>query len=543
MDDSVIINKKKDKYFWLTAGLLCILLIAAMARDINRPFTGLHSWAEAASAWRAKNFLKYDLEYTKGLAVWAVGDPPTINPNRSLDHPQLGLFLPALDMLVFGADERGLRVGGIIRAVISLLIFLKLLKALLDNKTALIAGLLFVIFPITGYFGVRGWVTPAGLAACWFYLVVIGSVKTRHHPNAYHKLILAILLFLLLQLSWEGFFYAMAIGVHYVFRCVRRKQFPDKTLLAILIIAPLSSLLIDFTIMAAGHNWDWQKIVALYKWRAGSGEMAEHDWSKWFVRFWEYAVTNFTQPILIISILYLTLGQLFTFMSITDAKKNSVTPQRFPQFWLFLMPGVFQLFILKGALWWHQYWETPFVPFVAIAVALAVVLVCDFLRKIHPAVSIVGYVVVLSAIFVPCVAGWNNYYERVDFSREKVELFKTLNRDIPADTALLSFESFVRIQNAVKGAHYRPEIAWYLDREIIEVRSIADINKYAEAQKYPRYLIPAYQQLAPLIKPLQKQYKFEIFPGAAGEKDENDKTIKIGSPPYIVFDLNSPVRD
>ncbi|MCD6174260.1 MAG: hypothetical protein J7K65_00645, partial [Planctomycetes bacterium] len=61
----MIINKKKDKYFWLTAGLLCILLIAAMARDINRPFTGLHSWAEAASAWRAKNFLKYDLEYTK----------------------------------------------------------------------------------------------------------------------------------------------------------------------------------------------------------------------------------------------------------------------------------------------------------------------------------------------------------------------------------------------------------------------------------------------------------------------------------------------
>lgn len=74
--------------FWLCAGLLTILLASIMARDIDRPFYGLHSWKEAAAAWRARCYLKYDLAYTKGLALWEVGQPPNENPNRSLDHPQ-----------------------------------------------------------------------------------------------------------------------------------------------------------------------------------------------------------------------------------------------------------------------------------------------------------------------------------------------------------------------------------------------------------------------------------------------------------------------
>ena len=76
--------KKKNKIeqldrpsdFWFYAGLLAILLVSIMAHDIGRPFYGLHSWDEASAAWRARAFLNYDLKYTKGFAVWAVGDPP-----------------------------------------------------------------------------------------------------------------------------------------------------------------------------------------------------------------------------------------------------------------------------------------------------------------------------------------------------------------------------------------------------------------------------------------------------------------------------------
>ena len=131
--------------FWLCAGLLAVLLASILSRDIDRPFYGLHSWGEAGGAWKARCYLKYDLEYTKGFSVWAVGDPPRENPNRALDHPQLGRFLPAVEMAIFGVNELGLRIGGIIRAIVGLLIFLKIVRGLLDEKTALLAGLLYAL--------------------------------------------------------------------------------------------------------------------------------------------------------------------------------------------------------------------------------------------------------------------------------------------------------------------------------------------------------------------------------------------------------------
>ncbi|UCC22534.1 MAG: glycosyltransferase family 39 protein, partial [Planctomycetota bacterium] len=435
--------------FWFCAALLVILLASIMARDIDRPFYGLHSWKEAAAAWRARCYLKYPLSYTKGLAVWAVGDPPAEKPNRSLDHPQLGLFMPAIDMAIFGVNERGARIGGIIRAVLSLLIFLRILRGLTDDKTTLLAGLFFVLFPLTGYFGVRGWITVASLLATWCYLVLIGSIKNGPAPKPYHKWALAISLFLALQFNWEGFFYALAIGVHYVFRCIRRKQLPEKGLLAILIIAPLASLVINFMVLAAGHGWDWQKVYALYKWRAAKGEMPEFLWGPWFAKMWEFAVTNFTLPVLIIAIAYLTLGQLYVFAAPTTEKQATQTQRRFPQFWLFLMPAIFQLFVLKGALWRHQYWESPAVPFIAIAVALAIMLVKDIISKVNRPAANTAVVVLVVIIFVFCTKATNFYYHIRWQQPAKIEMFKDLNQNIPPDKALLSFEDLVVNQHPV----------------------------------------------------------------------------------------------
>ena len=128
--------------------------------------------------------------------------------------------------------------------------------------------------------------------------------------------------------------------------------------------------------MAAGHGWDLQKIWSLFVWRAAKGEMTnvmpKFNWGMWFTRFWQYALTNFTLPVLIIAIVYLTFGQLLVFAADTTEKAAATVKRQFPQFWLFLMPAVFQLFILRGALWPHQYWEFPFAPFLAIATALAI---------------------------------------------------------------------------------------------------------------------------------------------------------------------------
>ncbi len=534
---NLIEKNKTNGNFRVLAGLLCILLVSIMARDIDRPFTGLHSWGDAHGPWLARVHLKYGLGYTKGFETWAVGDPPTENPSRYLDHPQLHGLLNIPAMAVLGIHNWSLRAVNVVATVISLLLFLKILRGLLDEMTALLAGLFFCLFPLIGYFGVNMWLYPLIFWAIWCYLVLIKGLKNTPEPKAIHKWGLAAGLFLALQVNWEGFFFALAIGVHYIFRCIRHRQFPDKALLSILVIAPLSSLLLVFMILAAGRGWDFQRILELYKWRAGSGELQQHDWGKWFAQLWQYAVTNFSLPILITAIVYLTFGQLFVFMADTKRKTSAPVVRRFPQFCLFLMPAVFQLFLLKGCLWKHQTWERPLIPLVSIAAALGIMLLADILTKIRPLLAKICTVALMGIITISCVKGLNYYHNISHFSPARVELLTMLNKRIPPDKALLSpllpFEGLVVEQHPAKGRHYRPEVAWYLDREIVRAATLSDIQRLARTGRFPYYLIPAHQQLAPLINQLRQRYKFESVPGDPGG------TGQAGMMPYFIFDLSS----
>jgi len=531
-------QSSNSRDFWLCGGLLAILLASILTQDITRPFYGLHSWAEAHGPWHARVHLKYGLGYTKGFATKAVGNPPTEHPTRYLDHPQLGSLMTLPYYAVFGVHEWSYRALNTMLTIIAMLLFLKILRGLLDDKTALLAGLFFCLFPVIDYFGVNFWIYPFAMWAVWSYLVIIKEIRSGPNPTKLHKIGLAVALFMMLQVSWEGFFFAMSIGIHYVCRCIHRRTFPDKSLLAILIAAPLGSLILDFIILAAGHGWDFQRIIDLYKWRAGSGEMPKHDWGKWFARFWEFAQTNFTLPILITTIVYLTIGQLFVFMEPKPEKKGRRRARQFPQFWLFFMVPVFQLFLLKGCLWRHQTWERPFSFFLAIGAAQGVMLLGDVLKKANKHLAKAAVLILIGVIFISSVIGTNYYYGIRWQSPAKIKMFKMLHKKIPPDKALLSFEAFIVNQSRAKGAFYRPEIAWYLDRDIVQARSLAEIQKYAKTGRYPYYLVPAVDKLAPLISQLRKRYKFQYVPGDPGER-KNGKFYRAGMMNYMIFDLRS----
>ena len=528
-------QKRLDK-FWILGGLLCVLLASIMAWDINRHFVGLHSWGDAHGPWHARVQVKYGLGYTKGLYTWAVGDPPTENPSRYLDHPQLPNLLNAAFMAALGVNRWALRVENLIATIITLFLFLKILQRLLDEKTALLAGLFFCSSPLIGYFGAGGWLYPFAFMSIWCYLVVIGALAKGPQPSKWHKFGLAVGLFFALQMSWEGFFFALAIGVHYVFRCVRNRRLFDVKLFAILAIAPLSSLALDFLVLTAARGWDFQELIEIYKWRAGPAEVGEHDWFKWFATLWEYAVTNFSLPVMIIGVCYLTIGQSFMFAQETTRTKRPSRKLR--QFWLLVMPAVFQLLILKGCLWKHQTWERPFLLIVPVAAALGILLLADLLAKVRPILAKISTAALIVIAIVGCARGLNHYYSINHFSPAKVKLFTMLNERIPPDKALLGtafpFEGLIVNQHKAKGTHYRPEVAWYLDREIVPARTFEEVRQKAETGRYPYYLIPYYEKLAPLINQLRRHYRFEPIkrdPGAPG---------KAPMLPYLVFDLAGP---
>jgi len=548
--DEGLIETERTIGFWFCAAILGVLFASIMARDIDRPFYGLHSWAAASGSWAARAHVKYGLGYTKGMSTWAVGDPPTQNPKRYNDHPQLNVLAAAFFMRIFGVNEASRRITILIFSVISLLLFLRILRGLLDDKTTLLAGLILVLFPISGYFGFGYFHIVTGLLAIWCYLVLIGAITNGPKPGLIHKIGLAAGLFLGLQFAWNGFFYALAIGLHYVFRCIRRKQWPDKTLLAILVLAPLLSLALDFTIMAAGYGWDTDKIVELYKWRSAKGEEPKFLWGKWFLKFFEFAQTNFTLPVLIAAGLYLTLGQWIILAPNPMrelAGEQTIRTRRFPQFWLFLMIPLSQLLILRGALWRHQTWEQPFGPFIAIAAALGLMLLWDILKKVHRvlAYGVISAVAVVGVVFL--INGTNYYYAVRWQSPTKIKMLKTLNHLIPPNRYLLSFEPFMVNQHVSKGAYYRPEIAWHLDREIVQARTLEEIEKQAKTGMFPFYLMPVIDNnpyLNKLRAALEKRYQvLAVFPGESGEQTKDGKFFKAGMYTYIIFNLQARRSD
>ncbi|MHC4122214.1 MAG: ArnT family glycosyltransferase [Planctomycetota bacterium] len=540
--------------FWVFALFITIWPSFMLARDITKPFCGLHSWGHAHDAWVARSHVKYGLGYTKGFDTFAVGNPPTTPPSRYLDHPVLFTLLNSAAMLIFGVNEWSLRLANILATAVTILLFIKIVRALADDITALLAGLIFAMFPITCYFGVNMWLYPLCFWSFWCYLTIIGGLKNDSEPRKLHWITLPIALFIMIQLTWEGFFFAMAIGIHYVCHCLHNKKIPNKILFAILAIPPFASLALNFVIMAAGSNWDFQRIAELIKWRAGSGEMKEHNWPAWFERLWQWAVYNFSLPVLIVTLVYLTIGQFFILTSAVEKEKQNQVNRKFPQFWLFFMPPFFQLFILKGALWPHQYWERPLTGLIAISAAMAIMLLVDIVKTVSKKLSIVTAIIPLSIFFVFCLKG-TNYYHSVRWQPlNKIKMFKELNEKIPPDKALLSFEPFIIDQHKAKQASYRPEVAWYLDRDIVPIRKIENgkilvnetieqIREMAKTGKYPYYLIPYMKELSRLINGLAQFYQYEIREGEQGERTKDNKFLKQGMYPYIIFDLNSKRTD
>lgn len=538
--------------YWLCVIGIIMLMICLHSREIGRPFYGLHSWAQASGAWGARATANYGFKYTKFLATWAVGNPPKANPNHYYDHPQLGSIVAGLTAMTFGNEEYVFRAANLVTNTIILLLFLRILKGLTDSLTALLAGVIYVMFPISCYFMMGWWPVILGFGSIYFYLVLIGELNDGPQPSLRHKIGLALCIFFGLQFQWTGFFCAFAIGFHYVCRCLKNKKLPDWSLIAIMIIAPFTSMAITFTIMAGGHGWDIHKIIDLYVWRAGKGEytsqMATFDWSMWFGTLWKFSLTNYTLPVVLALLIYLTIGQLFVFTGDKDPKTGRFTRQ-FPQFWLFFIIPVSQFFALRGCLWKHQTWLHPLTPCVAIAAALAVLLLFDLLKKVSFRTAISGVALLLGIFTCFCFAGTNNYFAIRWQPEVKIKMFQMLNSRIPSDKYLLSFDPFIVNQHPTKGAFYRPEVAYYLDREIVQATNLEEITAEAKTGKYPFYLMPlsvgdpqvdAY--LGNLSKQLNQLYRYEYIPGVSGEVDKKGRFLKAGMSSYLLFDLQNPVK-
>jgi len=514
-----------SRHYWHIAALLAVLLSAIMSYRIDRPFSGIHSWDEACTAWVARAHVNYGLGYTKGLATREVGNPPSPVPKRYLSHPHLAALVDAGWMLIFGQHERTLRLEKIAIAVISLLLFLMIIRRWLTDKTALLAGLLFVLCPLTGYFGVGGWVLPVSLWCLWRYLQLISPAQLPRRARARLLGEFALALFLLNQFSWPGFFYAFVFPAHYLLSHLFQRKKLSGPLLAVVILIPLASFGVNILIMLWGYHWQFEKIFSLYQWRSAKGEVREFSWPAWLSTFARHLRTNFTLPVLAALIFY-WIYQLISKAARWFGRPISLSPAAsagsIPPLWFFLLPAVLFIMTFRGLLWEHQYWLSPFLLFVVIGASAGTIILDDILKRITtPILSHVAVAILICLLAAFSAMGLRHYHSERWMCRRMLQLFQKLNRQIPPNQALLSFDDYTVQQHEAKGRFYRPEFAWYLDRPIIAARVLSDIKRSAATGRFPYYYIPDAQPpclLSPeVMQPLQSM--------------SDDRLIKLMPPP------------
>jgi len=476
-----------NRMFWLLGAGVAVVMLVGTSRELSRPFMGLHSWGKADGARFARAHVVYGLGYTKGLMTNAVGYPPPQPAKHYVNHPHLSPLVVAVPMWVFGPHEGVYRGYWVFMSVLSLLAILMLFRKLLGGAGALLAGLLWSIFPLTAYFGSGGPCFLMAVLAMLFYLRLVGEFGEAAGRRTWLWVGLIVSNFFTLQFSWTGGFYCLALAVHYAGRCILRRQKPHWPMAAVLLITPALSASVIFAIMLAGFNWDYQRIIDLFVWRAGKGEMAAtmktFMWGKWFAKFWEFALTNFTFYMLmlaIVGVLVHVIRRLVAYLIARDTKKRVPLIMGSPQLLLLVMPGVLQLLILRGTLWKHQYWEIPLAPVIAIAGALCLLALWDLLRGSSKPLAAVVVAVVLAGVSVPCIQGANYYYDIRWQHDDRIALWKKLNQLVPANKSLAVFapglDGIFVTQSKAKGEVMRAEPAWYIDRPVIHIPTKPEVR-------------------------------------------------------------------
>jgi hypothetical protein len=545
-----------ERRFWFFGAAVILVLLAVGVFDfspippaydgvyLTRPFCCLHNRDLVDRAWPARNHLKYGLGYTRGLGTLVVGDPPPLLPKYYISHPPLETWVWALGMLVFGTEDWSVRLVELVVSIPCLFLILLVLRKLYGSICALLSGLLLVLLPLPAYFGFYPLMVLPGLWALYRHLQLTGRVSGAPTSQKRHLVEVGIALFLLVQASWVGVFYAFVLGLHYVATCIARRQVRWKLMVAIA-LPSLLSVGLNFYIMFYGmrHNTaveslsadsvlptstkadtPWGLILSLYEWRAGTGEREAFSWAEWAGTNLKYAQTNFTALILLLLagyLFYLVIAYLhalnvwaFHRPPAGSPRVPLSIPHPFCHMWFFLLPGLLFMFVFKGLFWEHQYWQAPFALFVAIGSALTLLSLGEVFARFHPWLGrfVVGALLILVVVF--CNQGLAAYRAVRWQSPRTIALFQRLNREIPPDKALLTFQNFLIKENRAKVAHYRPEYAWYLDREMIVANAwqynpdwvrlarigdvveetVREIQAQGQTGRYWFYMIPACEE-------------------------------------------------
>jgi tetratricopeptide (TPR) repeat protein len=191
--------------------------------------------------------------------------------------------------------------------------------------------------------------------------------------------------------------------------------------------------------------------------------------------------------------------------------------------------------VFREWFWGHEFvykWHS--IP-IAIAAALAILKIRDSLAS-RGAWGNRVTLALIAVIYAFAVRGLDDYYAIRHRTPIEIEMFKQLHTEMTPDQTLLTYQSYYMPQFAGKLVHLRPEVAWYLDRNMEASQSFEDVQQKAATGHYPFYLVDVSQAPQQLVDQLKARYPYRFIQGSSFHQKPH---LVAGISDQLIFELRS----
>lgn len=540
----------------LAAAAVLAVGLLLMLREVGRPFVGWHDWNSAIYSVFARNHIHYGLAYTKGFCTWGDTVLPPAEPQRYLNHPPLIAIWAAIPMWIFGDHEWVARLVPIASTLGAALVLMVMLSRLHSRRLGLLAGLFYVMLPLTAYFGrMLDHLAPVQLLSLLMlhgYLQWTGRYGPQHaarRGRAFYALgaVLGIgtgwAAVLMAGLIWLWHTGELVIatrapgapratrapGAPWATRAPRSIRAPRprsdagarrgsrNVLIGLTAIPALSVAAVVLHILWGAHGSI--SLLDLFWSRAYGPQALPMPWLEWTTRNARFLIRNVSLFGVLAMGLYLLLIPYVlkrtgpgTELRRVVSSGGAVVP-----ILLLGLQGAMFVVLFKNQSGVHDSWQYLLGPFAAVAMA-AVVLAAHAIAGSRWPRAALWLASAMVVVPIPSFASSLNwFYEQRQMPMELVDTFRTLSLAVPARTPVMTSRRFPEYEETFGGYTNRwpvPNYAYYANRPLFQTTDfdeiVANAPRGADGSRCGAYLLSVTNEpfVAPLAERLAERFAY-----------------------------------
>jgi hypothetical protein len=466
-------SRSHESRIWIV-GLAAVLALYAsgLSRDVTARWGGMHDWNGAFYSQLARNLLRYPSSIHHVMPVVAVGEavPPATERSLYATHPPGLVWLLAAAFSVAGESEATARCVAIIASIGALIALIWLVRWQWGPETALVAGIIYSLMPMTVYFGrmvdQEAFCTALMLGA----LASWRNVKSGQSPGRWLAAWTACVV-ACVWIDWVGSLFGV-IFLGYALLSLRRREITTRMFAFLTSVVAVAIAAMIVYLVMAGLDGRWSDLWTIFTSRrepAGRGGLGA---------VWQHVTENVTWTVLglfIVGVVHELRdaprgGSGLGIMSITGAV------------WVIVFWRQFEV---------HNYWMFYLGPAIAASAAHGLMRWIDGLKlsgssRYKPAMAFI----VIAAAFM-CQKGINDYFSRVSFSPENIRAWREINSRTAPDAKIAYFRDPTLVE---RHGSYRfrnlipPQMAYYVDRAFIVATDARAVQ--AAAKQCAMFVIP-----------------------------------------------------